>query len=255
MKSSSHMKGRLLSFVAVLAVAALSAQLVYSQQQINILTRGTGGVGSLMLGVSQGASGAGQNTLMMTGSGAPTSGTSGTGVRLAPPGSLYADVTNFRWYVNANTTASPLWYNAFGYAGSTQYAEVSLTNAQMLALRATPISLVAAPGAGKLLEFISAQLFFDYTGAYTETADNMAVKFTDGSGAAVSQTIEATGFVDATADTVTNGLAKIDAIVAATSAANQALVLHNTGSGEYGGGNAANAVRVKVAYRVHSTGL
>lgn len=135
-----------------------------------------------------------------------------------------------------------------------QYAEVSLTNAQMLALRATPITLVAAPGAGKLTEFVSAVLIFDYTAAYTETDDNMAVKYTDGSGAAVSNTIEATGFVDATADTMTTATAKYDAIVAKSGSENKALVLHNTGNGEYGGGNAANAVRVKVAYRVHTTG-
>lgn len=136
-----------------------------------------------------------------------------------------------------------------------KYAEVSITNAEMLALRATPKTLVAAPGAGYLLEFISAVLLFDYTGAYTETDDNMAVKYTNGSGAAVSETIESTGFVDATADTITNAIAKADAIVAKSGSENKALVLHNTGNGEFGGGNAANAVRVKVAYRVHATGF
>src|SRR5688572_10185170 len=74
-----------------------------------------------------------------------------------------------------------------------KYAEVALTSAEILALRATPKTLVAAPGAGKVLEFISAHLYLDATATgYTETADNMAVKYTDGSGAAVSQTIEAT---------------------------------------------------------------
>ena len=138
--------------------------------------------------------------------------------------------------------------------GIVQYAEVSLTNANMLNLRATPITLVAAPGAGYYNEFIAATLFFDYTGAYTETADNMAIRYTDGSGTIVSQAIEATGFVDATADTATNALPKIDAISAKTACENKALVLHNTGDGEYGGGNAANAVRVKVAYRRWTTG-
>lgn len=138
--------------------------------------------------------------------------------------------------------------------GVTQFVEVSLTNAEMLALRASPKTLVAAPGAGYYNEFVSATLFFDYTAAYTETADNMAIKYTDGSGTAVSQTIEATGFVDATADTATNALPKIDAIVAKTACENKALVLHNTGDGEYGGGNAANAVRVKVAFRRWTTG-
>jgi hypothetical protein len=153
------------------------------------------------------------------------------------------------------TLVAPAFSSSPTGDGVTQWAEVSITNAEMLALRATPKTLVAAPGAGKVLEFVSAQLYFDYTGAYTETADNMAVKFTDGSGAAVSQAIEATGFVDATADTITNALPKIDTIVAKSGSENKALVLHNTGDGEYGGGNAANAIRVKVAYRVWSTGF
>lgn len=135
-----------------------------------------------------------------------------------------------------------------------KYAEVSLTNAEMLALRAAPKTLVAAPGAGLVNIFISATLFFDYTGAYTESADNLAVRYTDGSGTIVSQAIEATGFVDATADTMTTAMAKIDVIAAKTACENKALVLHNTGDGEFGGGNAANVVRVKVSYRVVASG-
>lgn len=139
--------------------------------------------------------------------------------------------------------------------GQLRYAEVAITNAQIKALRATPKTLVAAPGAGYVLEFVSGVLFHDYgTNALTESADNMAVKYTDGSGAAVSQTIEATGFVDATADTMTTIEAKIDAIVAKTGCENQALVLHQTGDGEYGGNAAADTVwRAKIAYRVHKT--
>ena len=138
-----------------------------------------------------------------------------------------------------------------------QYAAVALTNAEIKALRATPKTLVAAPGAGKVLEFVSAVIFHDYgSNALTETTDNMAIRFTDGSGTIVSQAIEATGFVDQTADTMTNVLPKIDAIAAKTACENQALVLHNTGDGEYGGNAAADTVwRAKVAYRVHQTGF
>ena len=135
-----------------------------------------------------------------------------------------------------------------------RYASVSLTNTNMLALAATPIEVVAAPGAGKVLEFISAELFFDYTGAYTETDDNLVFRYTDGSGVQVSEVVEATGFVDATADTATNAIAKSDVIVAKTGCDNKAIVIDNMGNGEFGGGNAANVVRVKVAYRVHAAG-
>lgn len=137
--------------------------------------------------------------------------------------------------------------------GVNQFAEVSITNAEFLAIRATPKQLVAAPGAGKVLEFVALQLFFDRTAAYTETADNLAVRYLDGTGVIVSQAIETTGFVDAAGDAITNGLPKIDALATATQGVNRALVLHNTGDGEFGGGNAANVIRAKVVYRVWTT--
>jgi hypothetical protein len=120
----------------------------------------------------------------------------------------------------------------------------------MLAIRATPKTLVAAPGAGYALEFVSALFIYDYVAAYTETSDNLAVRYTDGSGTTVSLTLETTGLLDATADKVStiHPLAT-DVLVTA----NAALVLHNTGDGELGG--TGSPCRVKVAYRVHATGL
>lgn len=46
---------------------------------------------------------------IMTGAGAPTNGTSGTGAGKAGPGSLYLDYTNKTIYQNTNTKASPTW--------------------------------------------------------------------------------------------------------------------------------------------------
>lgn len=134
-----------------------------------------------------------------------------------------------------------------------KYATVSLTNADIKALRAAPKTLVAAQGANKVIEFISAALkLVAGTNVLTEDADNLAVRYTNGSGAAVSQAIEATGFIDQAADTITNALPKIDAIAALSASANKAIVLHNTGDAEFGG-NAANdaTMVVKVVYRVH----
>lgn len=131
-----------------------------------------------------------------------------------------------------------------------QYAEVSITAAEMKALRATPKELVAAPGAGYALEFVSALFIYDYTAAFTETADNLAVRYTDGSGTVVSLTLETTGLLDATADKIsTISPLATDPLVTE----NAALVLHNTGDGELGG--TGSPCRVKVAYRVHATGL
>lgn len=130
---------------------------------------------------------------------------------------------------------------------------VNLTNADIKALRASPKTLVAAPGANKSIEMISAVLKLTAgSEALSESTDNMAIRYTNGSGVIVSETIEATGFIDQTANIFTNAIPKKDAIVAATGALNQALVLHNIGDSEYGG-NASNdaTMAVHIVYRIH----
>lgn len=134
--------------------------------------------------------------------------------------------------------------------GVIQVAEVSITAAQMLAARATPITLVAAPGAGYALEYLGADFIYDYTAAFTESADNAAVRYTDGSGTVVSLTLETTGLLDATADKIST-IKPLATDVLVT--ANAALVFHNTGDGEWGG--TGSPCRMKVAYRIVTTGL
>jgi hypothetical protein len=132
-------------------------------------------------------------------------------------------------------------------------ATVAISSAELLALRATPKTLVAAPGAGSVLEFVSAILILDATAtAYVESSANLAVRYENGSGAKVSDDIEATGFIDQTADTMTTARPKADTIVAATGCAGKALVLHNLGAGEYTTGT--GTMRVLITYRTWSTG-
>lgn len=135
--------------------------------------------------------------------------------------------------------------------GSTWIRQITipLTNAQLLACRATPITLVAAPGAGRRWVLIDGSINLNLTGAYTETADNLVVRYSNGTGAIISQTIETTGFIDQTGKIHTNILPKIDAIATEAQAVNQKLVLHNSGDGEFGGGNAANTGRVNLVVR------
>jgi len=47
----------------------------------------------------------------LSGVGVPVNGTSGTGVGVAGPGSLYSDATTTtaKLYINTNTMASPTW--------------------------------------------------------------------------------------------------------------------------------------------------
>lgn len=132
------------------------------------------------------------------------------------------------------------------------YATTSLTSVQVKALATTPIELVAAPGAGKMIKFMGAVFKLVYGGSnvFAEAGDNLGIKYTDASGVQVSQTIESTGFIDQSADTYTNGEPAIDAIVAATGAENQALVLDNLGSNFTGNAANDNTLEVSVAYRI-----
>ncbi len=127
--------------------------------------------------------------------------------------------------------------------------KVRITNAQIKAMRATPITLITGVP-NKVIVFRGAELELIYgSNVFTESSDNMAIKFTDGSGAAVSDTIEATNFIDAAANTVTSAVPVKDAIAALSAAVGKALVLHNTGDGEYAGNAGAdNKMTVVVSY-------
>jgi hypothetical protein len=132
--------------------------------------------------------------------------------------------------------------------------KVTLTAAQIKALRATPFELVAAQGANQLIDFVDARLVLNHgTEVLTESADNMTIYYDSGSGAAVSQAIEATGFIDAAVNTATNALAKIDQIAAITACVNKNIALKNIGDGEYAGNATADAtLDVYTTYRVIS---
>lgn len=137
--------------------------------------------------------------------------------------------------------------------GVPRIAEVTLTSTEVKALAATQQTLVAAPGAGKAIMFLGASLKLNYggTNAFTESSVTLGIKYTDDSGVQVSSTIEATGFIDQTADTFTSAIPAADAIVAASAAENQALVLDNLGGSEIAG-NAAddNTLAISVVYSI-----
>ena len=137
-----------------------------------------------------------------------------------------------------------------------------ITSDQMDNLAGTQIELVASPGASAYLEFVSAVFALDWNSvAWTEPSapDDLAIRYTDGSGAIVSELLDATGFATATADSITALAPTADitagttgaVTVVATASVNKALVLDNTGSEWTNSGD--SPVRVIVYYRVHTT--
>ncbi|MBP6734408.1 MAG: DUF2190 family protein [Chromatiaceae bacterium] len=127
------------------------------------------------------------------------------------------------------------------------FADVTVSTSELLALNTTPKQLVAAPGAGNILMLDSAQLWLDYaTTAYDGIAagEDLSIKYTNGSGAEVAQ-IEATGFLDGTADETR--YVKAASAAAVQPVANAALVLHML-VGNIATGN--SPLKVRTFYRV-----
>jgi len=142
-----------------------------------------------------------------------------------------------------------------------QYATVSISNAEIKALNATPKELVAAPGAGKLIELVSCTLFLDYGSnvlAEPSAPDDLAIEYDNGTGHQLT-TFDTTGFITSSADAIYvvsgGGIAGAASAVTAAANVNKNIVLWNSG-GEYTGNAGADTVMTaKVVYRVHTTGL
>lgn len=130
-----------------------------------------------------------------------------------------------------------------------QWTTVAVTSAEILALFATPKTLVAAPGAGQVLEFVSAIYILNYGGTAYATNGILSVRETGAGGQALSVAALLAPFLAQTADTILPVQA-LDTGLAMT--ANTPMVL-SIATGETITGN--SPMTVKVAYRVHTTNL
>lgn len=131
-----------------------------------------------------------------------------------------------------------------------RYVDVPVSSAEILALNGTPKTLVAAPGANKVLVFKKAVFFLDYNStAYDGVAagENLTIRYIDGSGTVVGF-VETTGFIDQTNDEyavtyVATSETATTASFNATQEVNQPLVLA-IDAGEIATGNSPMGVRV-----------
>ncbi|MDP3417859.1 hypothetical protein [Falsiroseomonas sp.] len=123
---------------------------------------------------------------------------------------------------------------------------VTVTSTQLLALFATPQTIVPAPGAGRALVFEGAVLHKPAGTAYAGIAagEDLSFKYTDASGAAVAGA-ETTGFLDqATAQTrYARPATAASGVTDITPVANAPLVLHLL-TGEITTGNSPLVVEV-----------
>lgn len=127
-------------------------------------------------------------------------------------------------------------------------AIVALSSAQVLALNATPISVLAAPAAGTAHRILAVEAYKPAGTGYAGIAagEDIALRYTNGSGATLA-TIEATGFLDqATAQS------RFGAVVATdiTPVAAAAVVAHMT-TGEITTGD--STIYLRITYRIVPT--
>lgn len=139
-----------------------------------------------------------------------------------------------------------------GYmAGVTLQHRVEVSSAELLALATTAKELVPAPGANKVLEFVSAVIKHNAGTAYAEPSapDEMVIQYSGGQD--VCTEIDATGFLDQITDEVR--LATFSETAMATTVdlealKNTSLVLFNSGADWTTG---TGTVDVRINYRVH----
>jgi hypothetical protein len=134
---------------------------------------------------------------------------------------------------------------------SIRYASVTVSSTDIKALFTTAKPLVAAPGAGKVIEFVRGTISSIYgTAAYViNGSTNLSVKYKDKGGADVSSTIATTGLVDQIVNVYSMFQPLTAQLALDTNAVNQPLCLAclvanpTTGDG---------ALKVNIAYRVHT---
>jgi len=181
---------------------------------------------------------------------------------LVPGGQAMASTqTALNLKQDASDSSDLLWFTTDGGTtwasineGGIQSATVSITATELRAIETTPIELVATPGAGKWLEFISAHFFLDFgTIAFDDAAadGNLDVTYTNLAGESVGG-LEADGFIDAVADAhkITKNADVLEPCADIATATNKALVLSNDGAA-FTGATADSVLLVRTFYRVH----
>jgi hypothetical protein len=196
----------------------------------------------------------GRATTVYVNAGAPTNGV--TLAKVASPGSLLSDSTNGVLYQQTGTLASPIWTNPIGIAAGAvssikladdiaHTVQVPLAAANIIAMRTTPVSLIAAPGSGKILIVESIVFKMVRTGTAFTGGGALEFRYTDGSGVKVSADIAATVVTTGGAGTEYNQVG--GAAASSTPVANAAIVITNATAAFAAGTGTAQA---SIKYRI-----
>lgn len=94
-------------------------------------------------------------------------------------------------YQNVGTSSASVWVTV-----GAQILAISLTSAQIKALHTTPISIVSAQGAGKVIVIDEIVLKNTFNANAFAGANAIEARYTDGSGAKVTADFPSTGFIN-----------------------------------------------------------
>jgi len=189
-------------------------------------------------------------------------GTPETTASLFSRGALITCEEDGKIYRNKGTVAAPVW-EELSYVTSEdidesliQSADILISAADITATgtgklgHAAGVPLVAAPGANKVVDLISAVMIYDFdTAAYT-AGGNITVNSNDGD--ALTGAVTAANSLGASTDEIVRFVPLSTSGVTLT--ANKGLNLVSSAAFTQPG-TAAGVVRVKVLYRVITTGL
>jgi len=154
---------------------------------------------------------------------------------------MAANRANIGWYID----------NQIGgeddrFTGRVYEKIIDITSAEIKLLVSAPKLLVAAPGAGKVLEFVSAVLFLDHDGGSDyDTNTSLAIQTVTGT-TTLSVTVNGANFLHQSADVYTfmAPLATVNGIVMNV---NDGLELVAIGIPATG----TSTMKVKITYRIH----
>jgi len=190
--------------------------------------------------------------------------TTGTPTLLGSPVDVVTASGDTTYWLTEGVTTTSVRHQLVKVVRATESAEirqaiVDLSNANIKALSGTPIELVAAQGAGTLIELVSAVAILNFRDgsevlAEPSAPDDLAVNY-DGSTGDKIRTMDSTGFITSSADAMLifggGNLGSSASAFLTASNVNKNVAIYNTG-GDYTG-NASNdtTMRVITTYRVH----
>lgn len=150
------------------------------------------------------------------------------------------------------TDDGPWVYQNSSWTPPVQEASGTIATGAVATLNATPVTVIAAPGAGKYIEVISCHWMLDFESAAYDGAaagEDLALKYTNASGDQVAGLVDHDGFGNASADAhaIVKG-------VAVTPVANAAVVAHIL-TGEWYAAAGDSPVKYNIRYIVRDLAL